>query len=429
MKIVTRFAPSPTGYLHIGGARTALFNYLFAKANGGRFLLRIEDTDKERLNEDAIEAIFDGLRWLNIDWEGQVVFQSKREERHKNIVEELIKKDKAYYCFVSQDEIDLQRNVAISDKRSFIFESPWRDADPLTYPKDVKSVVRLKVPKKGETKIHDELQGDIIIENQHLDDMILLRSDGSPTYMLAAVVDDHDMEITYIIRGDDHLTNATRQALIYRAMDWQEPSLVHIPLIHSQDGAKLSKRHGALGIDAYRNMGYLPEAICNYLLRLGWSHGNDEIIGRSEAINLFTLDGLNRGACRLDFAKMNSLNAHYLRNLDNQLLTNMVVKYLGDIIEVKQEYRVNIEKAMDSIKLRAERINDLADLAKIYICGFDPHWSSEEQKILEETDKNLLINAAQRILELPQVDKKSVELTLKDLARESNIKIGQLMIP
>lgn len=429
MKVITRFAPSPTGYLHIGGARTALFNYLFAKANGGEFLLRIEDTDKERSTQSAVNAIFDGLKWLGINWSNQVIFQSKRAERHRDIAYQLVKQNKAYYCFVAQEQIDIERKIAINNKESFIFHSPWRDADPLTYPKNIKPVIRLKTPKEGKTIIYDQLQGEIIVENNNIDDMIILRSDGSPTYMLAVVVDDHDMSITHIIRGDDHLTNATRQALIYRAMNWQEPVLAHIPLIHGQDGSKLSKRHGALGVDAYKSMGYLPEAMCNYLLRLGWAHGDDEIISRSKAISLFTLSGLNKGACKLDFAKMNFINAHYIRNMDNELLINIIIEQLHNTIDIKQIDKINIKQAINSIKMRAELMDDVVNLAQIYVNGFNPSWAIKEQEILDTIDKGWIIDAVRGISALPQLDKQSVELTLKNLAQENNIKIGQLMTP
>ena len=430
MTVITRFAPSPTGYLHIGGGRTALFNYLFAKANKGKFLLRIEDTDKGRSTDAAIDAIVSGLKWLDLEWDAPLVFQSKNIERHMQAALSLIEQGKAYYCFTPQSEIDAARQEALDKKQHFIFKSQWRDADPKTYPKDVKPVVRLKAPRSGETIIDDRLQGKVVVANDHLDDMVLLRSDGTPTYMLAVVVDDHDMGITHIIRGDDHLTNAARQILIYQAFGWQIPVMVHIPLIHGSDGAKLSKRHGALGVEAYKEMGYLPEALCNYLLRLGWAHGDDEIIPRDKAIEWFNLEGLGKAPSRLDLAKMNHLNAHYLRSLDNNSLTELVVEYLkrqGDIVSLDSIRCIAL--GMEALKTRTELINDLANLARIYIVNQEVKDNTEASKVILVCNKEVIKQVSNELVALEVWTKESIEATLKNIASKNNIKIGELMMP
>jgi glutamyl-tRNA synthetase len=430
MTVITRFAPSPTGYLHIGGARTALFNYLFAKVNNGKFLLRIEDTDKERSTEPAIAAILAGLKWLNIDWDGEVVFQSKQIERHVRAALSLVEQGKAYYCFTPQSEIDESRARAIDNKQHFIFKSKWRDANPDDFPKNVKPVVRLKAPRTGETIIDDRLQGKVVVANDHLDDMVLLRSDGTPTYMLAVVVDDHDMGITHIIRGDDHLTNAARQILIYQAFGWQVPVMVHIPLIHGPDGAKLSKRHGALGVEAYKEMGYLPEALCNYLLRLGWAHGDDEIIPRDKAIEWFNIEGLGKAPSKLDFAKMKYINAQYLRELDNTTLAEFVKEYLTceGIIITTDDLKC-IVQGMDGLKTRAELVNDLAILARIYLLNQEVKDNSDATEIIAKCNKELVLQVINKLTEVEVWTKESVEMTLKNIAASNNIKIGELMLP
>jgi len=430
MTVITRFAPSPTGYLHIGGARTALFNYLFAKANNGKFLLRIEDTDKERSTEPAIAAILAGLKWLNIDWDEQVVYQSKQIDRHVKAALSLVEQGKAYYCFTPQSEIEEARARAIDNKQHFIFKSQWRDANPDDFPKNVKPVVRLKAPRTGETIIDDKLQGKVVVANDHLDDMVLLRGDGTPTYMLAVVVDDHYMSITHIIRGDDHLTNAARQILIYQAFGWPVPIMVHIPLIHGPDGAKLSKRHGALGIEAYKEMGYLPEALCNYLLRLGWAHGDDEIIPRDKAIEWFNLEGLGKAPSKLDFAKMKYINARYLRELDNKALAELVKEYLTyEGITVTDDDLRCITQGMDGLKTRAELVNDLASLAKIYLLNQEVKDNTNAVEIISKCNKELVLQVINELLRVEAWTKESVEMTLKNIAESNNIKIGELMMP
>ncbi|MEL7430116.1 MAG: glutamate--tRNA ligase, partial [Pseudomonadota bacterium] len=309
--VVTRFAPSPTGYLHIGGARTALFNWLYAKANGGKMLLRIEDTDRQRSDEKAVTAIIDGLSWLGLEWDGEPVSQFARIERHREVAHKLVETGNAYKCYSTPDELEAMREKARAEGRNPVYDGTWRDRDPADAPADQSYVIRLKTPLEGQTLVPDHVQGEVRFPNTDLDDFVLLRSDGNPTYMLAVVVDDHDMGVTHIIRGDDHLTNAAKQSLIFEALDWPVPEMAHIPLIHGMDGAKLSKRHGAIGAETYRALGYLPEALRNYLVRLGWAHGNDEIFSTEEMIGLFGFDGMNKSAARFDFAKLDALNAHY----------------------------------------------------------------------------------------------------------------------
>ena len=311
--VVTRFAPSPTGFLHIGGGRTALFNWLYARRHGGKMLLRIEDTDRERSTAAAIAAIIDGLTWLGLTWDGEIVFQFSRAARHRQIAEQLLAAGKAYRCYASPEELTEMREAARREGRSKLYDGRWRDRDPSEAPPGVKPVIRLKAPLTGETVIEDQVQGRVVWQNADLDDLVLLRSDGTPTYMLAVVVDDHDMNVTHIIRGDDHLTNGARQKQIYEALGWNVPIMAHIPLIHGPDGSKLSKRHGALGVDAYRAMGYLPAAMRNYLVRLGWAHGDQEIFTTEEMIAAFDLPQIGRSPARFDFAKLESLNGHYIR--------------------------------------------------------------------------------------------------------------------
>src|SRR4249920_2567155 len=315
--VVTRFAPSPTGFLHIGGARTALFNWLYARGRSGKMLLRIEDTDRERSTQAAIEAILDGLSWLGIDWDGEAIYQFARAARHREAADQLLAAGHAYRCYATPEELALMREAARREGRARLYDGRWRDRDPSEAPPGAKPAIRLKAPLTGETVIEDQVQGRVVWQNENLDDLVLLRSDGTPTYMLAVVVDDHDMAVTHIIRGDDHLTNAARQKQIYDALGWDAPVMSHIPLIHGPDGSKLSKRHGALGIDAYRAMGYLPAAMRNYLVRLGWAHGDQEIFSTEELIAAFDLPQIGRSPARFDFAKLGNLNGHYLRRMSD----------------------------------------------------------------------------------------------------------------
>ncbi|MDR2157957.1 MAG: glutamate--tRNA ligase [Holosporaceae bacterium] len=367
--IVTRFAPSPTGFLHIGGARTALFNWLLARHFGGKFLLRIEDTDRERSTRKAVDAILDGLLWLGINWDDEPIFQSSRLNYHAELAEKLVKEGKAYRCYCTPDELEAMREEAKNRGLSPKYNGMWRDRDPRDAPSGVKPVIRLKAPLEGETTLRDIVQGEITVSNDQLDDMILVRSDGTPTFMLSVVADDHDMGVTHVIRGDDHLTNTFRHMQIFNAFGWNIPQYGHIPLIHGPDGAKLSKRHGALGINAYRDMGYLPEAVCNCLLRLGWSHGNDEIISRDQAVEWFTADNLGKSASRLDFSKLANLNGHYMRIADNDRLLEELLRIIGDVSEERQR-RLMI--GMNGLKQRAKTMLELRDIASIYVDDFIP---------------------------------------------------------
>ncbi len=386
MKIITRFAPSPTGFLHIGGVRTALFNYLFAKNKGGKFLIRIEDTDQKRSTNEAVQAIIDGLLWLGLKNDDEIVLQSKNIERHKKVALELLEKDQAYYCYTPVEELDEMRRVAEKKSEVFRFKSPWRNKN-LSQTTAVKPAIRIKAPIEGETIIKDLVQGEVRVANSELDDLIMLRGDGTPTYMLAVAVDDHDMNISHIIRGDDHLTNAFRQKIIYQAIGWNVPEFAHIPLIYGADGTKMSKRHGATSVAEYQEMGYLPEAMRNYLLRLGWSHGNEEIISDENAIKWFGLENVGKSPARFDFAKLNNLNKHYIKEKSAEELFGIIqLPTAGD------QSREKIIKALQFIKERAVKINDLVEASKIYIDGFT--------KNLDEKDLEIIKNNSAIIAEL-----------------------------
>ncbi len=368
--VATRFAPSPTGFLHIGGARTALFNWLYARGRGGRMLLRIEDTDRERSTKAAIDAILDGLDWLGLGWDGDALYQSTRVDRHREAVEELLAAGRAYRCYATPEELDKMREDARREGRARLYDGRWRDRDPSEAPPGVKPAIRLKAPLEGETAIEDAVQGRVVWQNKDLDDLVLLRSDGTPTYMLAVVVDDHDMGITDIIRGDDHLTNAARQTQIYEALSWPVPAMAHIPLIHGPDGSKLSKRHGALGVDAYRAMGYLPAAMRNYLVRLGWSHGDQELFSTEEMIAAFDLAHVGRSPARFDFAKLENLNGHYLRQTGDAELVAEIERLLPHVASGAQltakmnaTLRAQLIAAMPALKERAKTLVELIDSA------------------------------------------------------------------
>ncbi len=354
--VVTRFAPSPTGYLHIGGARTALFNWLYARGRGGKFLLRIEDTDRARHNEAAVEAILDGLTWLGLDWDGEPVSQYARQDRHREIAEQLLAEGKAYRCYLDSEELAAARDKAKAD--GVRFESPWREADPSSAP-DKPYAVRFKAPRDGETLVEDTVQGRVAYPNAALDDLIIVRSDGGPTYNLAVVVDDHDMGVTHVIRGDDHLNNAARQSQIYQALGWSVPVFAHVPLIHGQDGAKLSKRHGALGVEAYRDQGYLPEGLFNYLLRLGWAHGDEEIIPYDRAREIFDLKGLNKAPARLDLDKLNHVNAHYVAELSDEDFAGLAAPFIEAAgVQLDAENKARLERSAASLKTRCATLAD-----------------------------------------------------------------------
>jgi glutamyl-tRNA synthetase len=367
--VVTRFAPSPTGYLHIGSARTALFSWAYARHTGGKMLLRIEDTDRERSTEAAVQAIFDGMKWLGLTWDDEPYMQFARAARHAEIAKELLARGQAYYCYCSPEELAEMRETARANGLPPRYNGMWRDRDPSEAPAGVAPVIRIKAPLSGEIVVHDHVQGEVVFKTENLDDFIILRSDGTPTYMLAVVVDDHDMGVTHIIRGDDHLTNAARQIIIYNGMGWDVPEMAHIPLIHGPDGAKLSKRHGALGVGAYRQMGYLPEAMINYLARLGWSHGDDELFPVEKMIEWFSLDGLNKGAARFDFVKLENVNGHYIRGATPQRLYQVMLETATELNRVVDMEGLAANKdtvlaALPELQPRAKTVLELIDLAQ-----------------------------------------------------------------
>jgi glutamyl-tRNA synthetase len=424
MKVVTRFAPSPTGFLHIGSARTALFNYLFAKHHGGKFLLRVEDTDVARSTIEAKDAIIESLKWLDLKWDGDIVYQSERKARHQQAAKMLIDSGNAYYCYSSQEEINEERESARQEGKSFIFHSPWRD-QKLPAPANIDPVVRLKVPRTGQTVVHDLLQGDVMFHNDSLDDLVMLKSDGSPTYMLAVVVDDHEMDVTHIIRGDDHLSNTPKQQLIYQALGWPVPQMVHIPLIHGSDGAKLSKRHGALGVEGYRDMGYLPEALCNYLLRLGWSHGDQEIISRDEAIKLFDLDSLGKGAACLDFDKLRHVNAHYLRAKSDQELIGYIDDRYGSALTL--ESRGFVLAGMPEIRPRISLLDDLMHLASLFMVEVYPNLEDEAKTLLDKASKDFVSEIVHSINALENFDYDFLQAHFKKFASDRSLKLSDVM--
>jgi glutamyl-tRNA synthetase len=434
--VVTRFAPSPTGYLHIGGARTALFNWLYAKHVGGKMLLRIEDTDRERSTDEAIAAILDGLAWLELNWDGEPLYQFAQADRHRAVAEELLAKGKAYRAYETPEELNDMRAKARAEGRSPRYEGRWRDADPSDAPEGMPSVVRIKAPLDGETIIEDRVQGRVAFPNGDLDDFIILRSDGTPTYMHAVVVDDHDMGVTHIIRGDDHLTNAARQKIIFDAMGWDVPVMAHIPLIHGSDGAKLSKRHGALGVDAYRAMGYLPEAMRNYLVRLGWSHGDDEIMSTEQMVEWFDIDAINRGAARFDFAKLESVNAHYLRQMDDAALTDLFLAELDKLAKGEafaarlDDKRIGqLRAAMPHLKERAKSLADLMDAAEFIVATRPLPVDEAAQKLLDVDARRLLAKAVDALTGVSDWTVDAIEQAIKALAENSGLKLGKIAQP
>lgn len=431
MDIVTRFAPSPTGFLHIGGARTALFNWLYARHMGGKFLLRIEDTDRERSTDTAIQAILDGLKWLGLDCDEDPVFQFSRRDRHAEVANQLLKDGKAYHCYASREELTEMRETARAEGRPPVYDGRWRDRDPSDAPAGVDPVVRFKSPNAGNTIVEDMVQGTVTVGNQQLDDMILLRADGTPTYMLSVVVDDHDMGITDIIRGDDHLTNAARQQQLIEAIGWAVPRVAHIPLIHGPDGAKLSKRHGALGIEAYRDMGYLPEALRNYLLRLGWSHGDDEIISTEQAIVWFTLENIGKSAARIDFGKLENLNGIYIREAENGYLTGLVAPLLAKKTgrDISSDELILIEKAMSGLKERAKSVLSLADSTLFLIAERPLAMNKKAEKLLDEAARDVLLRLADRLEHVTDWNVETVEAVVRKLATDEELKLGNIAQP
>jgi glutamyl-tRNA synthetase len=433
MTVVTRFAPSPTGYLHIGGARTALFNWLFARHHGGKYLLRIEDTDRVRSTEPAIAAILDGLSWLGLPWDGKVTYQFARAARHAEVAHQMLASGNAYHCYTSPQELDEMRAGQKAAGKPMRYDGRWRDRDLRDAPAGIKPVVRLKASQAGQTVINDAVQGEVTVENAQLDDMILLRADGTPTYMLAVVVDDHDMAVTHVIRGDDHLNNAFRQLQIIRAMGWPEPVYAHIPLIHGPDGAKLSKRHGALGVDAYRDMGFLPAALRNCLLRLGWGHGDDEIISTGQAIEWFDLAGVGRSASRFDVAKLTNLNAHYLRETPDAELLPLILPRIEERIGAKVDPvgLDRITRGMSGVKQRSRTLLEVADNLVFYArAGAPPIADDKARAILTPEAKALLGKLAVALeAEAANWGEAQIEDAVRRFAESQGAKLGRVAQP
>ena len=429
-QVVTRFAPSPTGFLHIGGARTALFNWLYARHHGGRALLRIEDTDRKRSTQDAIDKIIEGLDWLGLDFDEPPVFQSDRAERHAEVAHTLLEAGQAYKCYATPEELEEMRAQQRANKQPMRYDRRWRDRDESEAPEGAPYVIRLKVPTEGETVIEDEVQGKVTVKNAEIDDYVLLRADGTPTYMLAVVVDDHDMGVTHIIRGDDHLNNAFRQLPIIRAMDaieggWPDPVFAHVPLIHGADGAKLSKRHGAVGVEAYRDEeGVLPEALFNYLLRLGWGHGDREEITKAEAIELFDLDGVGKSPSRFDIKKLQNLNGHYIREADDARLATLVAEKLGENADVKL-----LTEAMPVLKPRAKSVDELVEGAAFLFKQRPLELTEKAADLLDEEARARLGGLSARLAKENHWTLEALEATTKSYAEELEMGLGKLAQP
>lgn len=430
VEVVTRFAPSPTGYLHIGGARTALFNWLFARHHGGRTLLRIEDTDRKRSTQDAIDAIIEGLDWLGLDYDAPPLFQSDRAERHAEVAWKLLDTGHAYKCFATPEELEAMREEQRASKKPLRYDGRWRDRDPSDAPEGAPFTIRLKTPNDGATTIHDRVQGLVTVQNEEIDDYIVLRADGTPTYMIAAVVDDHDMGVTHVIRGDDHLNNALRQLPIIRAMNtieggWPDPVYAHIPLIHGSDGAKLSKRHGALGVEAYRDeFGILPEALFNYLLRLGWGHGDREEITRTEAVELFDLDGVGKSPSRFDLKKLENLNGHYLREADDTRLAGLVAARIGENAD-----EALLTRAMPVLKVRAKNLGEIVEGAAFLFAKRPLALTEKAAQLLDGDARMVLRLISDRLHAENDWTSAALEATTKSLAEEQGLGLGKLAQP
>ncbi len=434
--VVTRFAPSPTGFLHIGGGRTALFNWLFARRHAGKMLLRIEDTDRERSTAAAINAIIDGLTWLGVSWDGEIVFQFSRAERHRQVAEQLLAAGKAYRCYTSPEELTEMREAARREGRAKLYDGRWRDRDSAEAPAGVKPVIRLRAPLTGETVVEDQVQGRVVWQNENLDDFVLLRSDGTPTYMLAVVVDDHDMSITHIIRGDDHLNNAARQTQIYQALGWKVPIMAHIPLIHGPDGSKLSKRHGALGVDAYRAMGYLPAAMRNYLVRLGWAHGDQEIFTTDEMVAAFDLPQIGRSPARFDFTKLESLNGHYIRASDDADLISALEQLLPHIAggqelasKMTPALRAKLLAAMPGLKERAKTLVELFEASRFLWTSRPLDINDQAKALLTSEAKGLIAALLPELEAVSDWSAASAEAVVRPYAERAGLKLGAVAQP
>jgi glutamyl-tRNA synthetase len=435
-QIVTRFAPSPTGFLHIGGGRTALFNWLFAKRHGGKMLLRIEDTDRERSTPEAIDAIIDGLKWLGLTWDGDPIFQFARAARHAEVARDLVANGRAYYCYTTPEELNEMREKLKAEGKPMRYDGRWRDRDPATAPAGVKPVIRLRAPMEGETIVDDQVQGKVTWANKDLDDLVLLRSDGTPTYMLAVVVDDHDMGVTHIIRGDDHLTNGARQTQIYQACGWTVPVMAHIPLIHGPDGAKLSKRHGALGVEAYRAMGYLPAALRNYLVRLGWSHGDQEVFSTDEMSQLFDLKNVGRSAARFDYAKLQNLNGLYMRQTDDAALLAALEDMLPHVdggpafkAALDAGGRATLLALMPGLKERAKTLVELMDGATFLFAQRPLMLDEKAAALLEGDGRARLAAVTEALAAVTNWTVAETEAAVRQLSESSGAKLGQLAQP
>ena len=434
--VITRFAPSPTGYLHIGGARTALFNWLYARHTGGKMLFRIEDTDRERSTEAAVAAIIEGLQWLGLDWDGEVVFQFSRAGRHRELAERLLAEGKAYYCYTSAQELEEMRQKARAEGRPPRYDGRWRDRDPAGAPPGVRPVIRIRSPLEGETVIPDRVQGTVAFPNKDLDDFVLLRSDGTPTYMLSVVVDDHDMGVTHVIRGNDHFTNAARQKVIYDAAGWTVPIMAHIPLIHGPDGAKLSKRHGAVGVDAYRTDGYLPTAMRNYLVHLGWAHGDDEIMSTEQMIEWFDLDGIGRSPSRFDLGQLVNTNAHYMREAEPGWLLETLLKTLPYLPEgpafadkLTPARTEQLRLAMPGLQERAKTLNELIEGAEFIFADRPLALDAAAAKILDGKGKELLAGFLPELTKVEPWSKQSAETAVRSYAEARGLKLGAVAQP
>ena len=429
--VVTRFAPSPTGYLHIGGARTALFNWLYARHCGGRFLLRIEDTDRARSSEDAVRAIIDGLDWLGLNWDGEPIRQITRTDRHIEAASALLASGHAYRCYATPEELEEMRTKARAAGTRRLYDGLWRDRDPSEAPAGIDPVIRFRAPLEGATVIDDKVQGEVTVQNDGLDDIVLLRADGTPTYMLAVVVDDHDMGVTHVIRGDDHLNNAFRQVNLIAALGWDQPIYAHIPLIHGADGAKLSKRHGALGVEAYRDMGYLPETLRNYLVRLGWSHGDDETISTQQAIDWFDLDGIGRSPARLDLAKLDNLNGHYLNLADDSRLAALMApglaEHLGRALSATEEKR--LMEALPDLKQRAKTLVELVENSIFYFTAGAPACDEKAAKLLTADAISMLGRLRDNLEGLQAWTAEALEKAVRQIAESEELKLGKVAQP
>ena len=431
-KPVLRFAPSPTGYLHIGGARTALFNWLFARHAGGTFLLRIEDTDRERSTPEAVAAILNGLEWMGLNWDGQTVYQFARAGRHREVAEQLLAAGNAYRCYATALELEEMRARQKAEGRPMRYDGRWRDRQPGPAQDGQPFVIRLRAPQTGETVVHDLVQGDVTFQNENLDDMVLLRSDGTPTYMLAVVVDDFDMGVTHVIRGDDHLNNAARQLQIIQAMGWPEPIYGHLPLIHGPDGAKLSKRHGALAVEAYRDMGYLPETMRNYLLRLGWSHGDDEIITTEQAIAWFNTESIGRSAARMDYKKLDNLNGHYIRLKPDDALAEDVVALLGrqePPVTLDAKAKGRLVAMMPGLKERAKTLVELGQSAEFLYTDGPRTLDAAAEKLLTPDARQTLTKLIAAFSGVSGWSAATLEETARSFAEANGVKLGQVAQP